>query len=75
MDFHQRMECFSDQHAFITLKDYKDNFQSNPKCRLINPSKPEAGHISEKALKQHHFNIGRENWVEPVEKYTSNQLA
>ena len=34
-----RMECYSDQHAFITLKDHKDNFKNNPKSRLINPSK------------------------------------
>ena len=31
-----RMECYSDQHAFITLKHHKDNFKNNPKCRLIN---------------------------------------
>ena len=40
-----RMECYSDQHAFITLKDHKDNFKNNPKCRLINPSKSEVGRI------------------------------
>ena len=28
------MECYSDQHAFITLKDHKDNFKNNPKYRL-----------------------------------------
>ena len=33
-----RMECYSDQHAFITLKQHKDNFKNNPKCRLINPN-------------------------------------
>ena len=25
--------------AFISLKDHKDNFLSNPKCRLTNPAK------------------------------------
>ena len=40
------MECYSDQHAFITLKDHKDNFKNNPKCRLVNPSKSEVGRIS-----------------------------
>ena len=32
--------------AFITLKDHKPNFNTNPKCRLINPSKSELGKIS-----------------------------
>ena len=32
--------------AFITLKDHKENFQSNPKCRLINPAKSELGKVS-----------------------------
>ena len=32
-----RIECYSDQHAFITLKDHKGNCKNNPKCRLINP--------------------------------------
>ena len=80
------MECYSDQHAFITLKDHKDNFKNNPKCRLVNPSKSGVGRISKgylsnikysstKVLKRT-FNIGRENWVEPVKKYTtSNQLV
>ena len=28
-----RMECYSDLSAFITLKDHKANFKSNTKCR------------------------------------------
>ena len=36
--------------AFITLKDHKDNFESNPKCRLINPSKSELGKVSKVIL-------------------------
>ena len=34
-----RMECYSNQHAYITLKDHKENFRNNTKCRLINPFK------------------------------------
>ena len=33
--------------ASITLKDYKPNYTTNPKCRLINPSKSELGKVSE----------------------------
>ena len=45
-----RMECYSDQHAFIKLKEHKDNLKNNPKGRLINPSKCDAGRISKAYL-------------------------
>ena len=41
-----RVEKYAEQNAFITLKDHKDNFQSSPKCRLINPAKSSIGAIS-----------------------------
>ena len=34
---------YGQKTAFITLKDYKENFNINPKCRLINPAKSELG--------------------------------
>ena len=46
----ERMECYSDQSAFITLKDHKANFKNNTKCRLINPSKSEIGLFSKHYL-------------------------
>ena len=36
--------------AFITLKDHKDDFNTNPKCRLINPAKSELGKVSKIAI-------------------------
>ena len=44
------MECYSNQHAYIILKDHRENFRNNVKCRLINPSKSEVGHVSKKYL-------------------------
>ena len=41
-----RIEQFSQHEAFITLKDHKENFQNNTKCRLINPAKSEIGIIN-----------------------------
>ena len=41
-----KTECLAKSTAFITLKDHKDNFENNPKCRLINPAKPEIGKVS-----------------------------
>ena len=46
LDLDERMECYSDQSAFITLKDHKANFKNNTKCRLINPSKSKVGLVS-----------------------------
>ena len=36
--------------CFVTLKDHKDNFENNPKTRLINPAKNEIGRISKVIL-------------------------
>ena len=36
--------------GFITLQDHKDNFESDPKCRLINPAKSELGKVSQTIL-------------------------
>ena len=44
------MECHAKRSAIITLKDHKENFKSNQKCRLINPSKSEMGIVSKKYL-------------------------
>ena len=43
--------------AFITMKDHKEDFRSNPKCRLINPSKSELGKVSKIILKQVKTNL------------------
>ena len=43
-----RAECMAPSNAFITLKDHKENFEYNPKCRLINPAKSEIGCISKR---------------------------
>ena len=36
--------------AFISLKDHKENFENNSKCRLINPAKSDSGKISKLIL-------------------------
>ena len=52
LSLEKKMECFADRHTFITLKDHKDNFRTNTKCRLINPSKNEMGIVSKKYLEK-----------------------
>ena len=41
-----RADCLAKTNAFITLNDHKENFRSNPKCKLINPAKSEIGKAS-----------------------------
>ena len=41
-----RVERIAKTPAFVALKDQKDNFRSNPTCRLINPSKSEPEKVS-----------------------------
>ena len=36
--------------AFITLKDHKPNFYTNPKCRIINPTISNLGKVSKHIL-------------------------
>ena len=50
LDLDERNECYSDQCAFITLKDHKANFKNSARCRLINPSKSEIGLFSKHYL-------------------------
>ena len=47
-----RAECYAPRESFITLKDHKDNFANNPKCRLINPAKSEIGLVSKQLLEK-----------------------
>ena len=44
-----RLRPIIEKPAFITIKDHKENFENNMKCRLINPTKhklEESGNIS-----------------------------
>ena len=41
-----RIHVNGTNNCFITLKDHKDNFENNPKTRLINPAKNEIGRKS-----------------------------
>ena len=50
VELEDRIERIAEKPAFITLKDHKSNFQNNPTCRLINPTKSEIGIISKKIL-------------------------
>ena len=57
-----RMQCYTDKHAFIALKDHMCNFKNNPKCRLINLSKSKSGDISKVYLNNIISTLARKIW-------------
>ena len=42
----ERIEQYNHNQSFITLKDHKENFENNLKCRLINPANSEMGIVN-----------------------------
>ena len=50
MKIDDKMEQHTSTPAFITLKDHKENFPTDIKCRLINPAKSNLGIVSKKLL-------------------------
>ena len=44
------VDTIATRNAFVSLKDHRDNFDSHPKCRLINPSKSEPRRVNEVIL-------------------------
>ena len=48
----ERVDCLAKSNAFVSLKDHKPNFSSNPKCHFINSVKSEMGKISKYFLEQ-----------------------
>ena len=45
------------KNSFITLKDHKPNFQSNPTVRVLNAAKNELGGISKTILNKININL------------------
>ena len=50
LELDDRIETIAKKEPFITLKDHKANFDTNPKCQLINPAKTEIRKISKQIL-------------------------
>ena len=53
-----RLRPTIEKPAFITIKDHKENFEDNMKCRLINPMKKEIGRFSKYMLHRINTDIG-----------------
>ena len=52
LNFDEKIQQCNQNQYFITLKDNKENFQNNPKCRLINPAKLEIRIVSKHYIDQ-----------------------
>ena len=50
LELDDRIYSMSKRQSYITLKDHKESFPNNVKCRLINPSKSEIGKVSKRIL-------------------------
>ena len=50
LNIEDRVMYVPPKKSFVTLKDHKDNFVNDPKCRLLNPTKIEIGKISKQIL-------------------------
>ena len=50
LELEDRIQRFTQEQCFITLKDHKENFKNAPQCRLINPAKNELGKISKQIM-------------------------
>ena len=50
LELDDRIYAFSEREAYITIKDHKENYRNNTKCRLINPAKTDIGKVSKQIL-------------------------
>ena len=52
LEISDRVERITRTPVFVQIKDYKNNFRSNPTCPLINPSKNELGKLSKQLMEK-----------------------
>ena len=50
LEIEDRVYKTMERECFITIKDHKNDFRNNPKCRLLNPTKAELGKVSKNIL-------------------------
>ena len=50
MDIADRLDIIAKQECFTTPKDHKEDYKTNPKYRLLNPTKSQLGKIRKQVL-------------------------
>ena len=65
-----RVEKYNTKNCFITIKDHKRDFKTNPECRLINPAKTQIGSVSKIALNINQWRSTKDciKWFEEYDK-------
>ena len=61
LNIDHKINSIAKQPAFITIKDHKANFKTNPSYRLINPAKSDIGKISKRILDYLNMNFKKNN--------------
>ena len=51
-DVADRVDTMAKQECFLTLKDHKEDYRTNPKYRLLNPRKSQLSKISKQILQK-----------------------
>ena len=52
LELNDKVHRSAQRDCFVTLKDHKPGFRSNPQCRLLNPSKSELGKVAKQMLER-----------------------
>lgn len=52
LKLHEKVDIMAQQQCFITIKDHKPDYRTNPKYRLLNPTKSELGKVSQQILQK-----------------------
>ena len=87
LELEDRVFQTTERQPFVTIKDHKANYQNNPTCRLINPSKPEIGRISQQITKRINYIVREKtgfkqwqntgsviNWFKNIQNKSNNKF-
>ena len=57
----EKLNIMVKQQCFVTIKDHKPDCRTNPKCRLLNPTKSELGKHSKHILQTINAELRNQN--------------
>ena len=57
----EKLNIMEKQQCLVTIKDHKPDCRTNPKCRLLNPTKSELGKLSKHILQTINTELRNEN--------------
>ena len=69
MSLDDRIDTMGREMAFLTVKDHKSDFPARISYRLINPSKPQMGKVSQVILSRINKELRVKNRTLSMDKY------